>query len=362
MYKKLSLALMALAYPKGVRGFSSEILDAMELTSRAFDRRRLQASNSSSSSNSSSNATSGNESSSNVTAGNSTSGNMSSENSSTTPVPSNITVNTTTPSSTNITGMFDFESWAAAYMNNNMSDMNCSETCCQCVASYAKELMTNATTDLNATCSPTGPEGGNMGTQAACNFFVNQPNVTTGLLIGYGDVANIANAYCVGNGSCAAPAISNVDVCPASSTQRLNASDAVTAQLVLSGRGNIRGLGVSYVTCLLNTGFSIMDSSTAADDIYCTGIIAANSSPPSGNSSDSTDNATSSNFSAVPTVTIVNNTDSTDASLSSQVCQYDIRVCEWSSNHPDVAWGIRYSYVQPMKFARGFCAGLLVSY
>ena len=322
MYLRIIIASFALA-----RAMHPDFLDAVEITSRGMRFRRLQETT-----NETSNAT-GNET--NQTAGGTT--NQTNETAMT-----NQTVQVA-----NATSTFDYAAFASAYMLNNETDSSCSQQCCMCVANTTQMLLQNATGLLNASCS----DSENRGTIAVCDFFQNQPNVSIGMMLGFGNIPEIANAYCVGNGNCTGPAVSEEDICPADNTMRLNASDSAVAQLILSGRGNIRGLGVSYVSCLLNTGFSIMDRRTAIDNAFCENLMSQEST-----SSNQTDQSSG----AAATGNETNQTSS--SSSSSAVCTYDNRVCEYAKLNPDVAWGYRYSRVQPLKFARGFCAGLLVDY
>jgi len=336
-----------------VHALPVELYDAIEITSRGMSPRRLQEQNQTS------NATGGNET--NQTSGGGA-GTTSNETNQTSGGVNET--NQTTGGNATVPGVagFNATAFAAAYMVNNETDSSCSSQCCQCVANQTQQMLVNASQVLNASCAD---QGNNRGTNVVCDFLRTQQNITIGMVMGFANVNELATAYCVGEGSCPAPVISSSDACPNRAAQMANASDINAASTIFAtGNALQRGVGSSYLTCLLNTAFTIMDRRVAVNKNYCSMVLGSSSGQT--DSGNQTTNQTGMralrNFRTKFQDQSSNQTNQTSTSPSgtSDVCEYDKRVCEYEQQNPDVAWGILYSDLQPLKYARGFCAGLLI--
>jgi hypothetical protein len=239
---------------------------------------------------------------------------------------------------------FNATAFASAFMVNNETDTSCSSQCCQCVANQTQRMLVNASELLNASCAESGI---NRGTTAVCDFLRTQQNITVGMVLGYGNINELATAYCVGAGQCPAPVVSASDACPQRTQMLANASDAVSAGAIfVSGGAMQRGIGSSYLTCLLNTAFTIMDRRVALNNNYCNTVMQQSGS------------TNTTGMSQVKTLR--NRLQAEPTQQQTSVCEYDKRVCQYEQQNPDIAWGLLYSEVQPLKYARGFCAGLLI--
>jgi hypothetical protein len=218
----------------------------------------------------------------------------------------------------------DFASFASAHLLNNIVDPTCNSSCCQCVANQSALALMNATEVIQNACASSE----NQGTLAVCDFLYSQPKEAIGMVMGYADIVQQSNAFCIGSGACPLPFYTTQNICPANPLFATNIDDTGVAAFVQQASASgVQGLGLSYTQCLLNTAFYIMDKVTALDNVSCAAVVSA-----AGNSSSS------------------NETSSGDP------CQtYQTASCAWRASNPDIYWGLRYSTVEPMKFARGFC-------
>jgi hypothetical protein len=427
---KLAVVLSAVYQMSLMGAFDAEFFKSIELVSKHHSDhpRRLQASNETTTTTAAPGTTTAGGSSSNETttttaaAGNETTTTMAAGNETTTVASGNETTtvasgNETTTmapeavpaTSVNLTEYFNATDFAIGNTWSNVSDPTCTGPCCQCVASTMTDLLTNASMGLNATCNDNNP---NNGTVEICNFLVTQQNISTGMVIGFDNLVPISNSYCVGNGSCPTPVVTSpYELCPDLVNQQLNSSsDALVAYNIFSGGAYIRGTGTSYLSCLLNTAYTIMDRATSIEDEYCNSVLgtsntttettttaapgnetttttmASSETTTTGATGNTTGNSTglfsffrrlqASNETTTTmapggneTTTAAaggNETTTTSSSSSgttgASTCQYSVSQCQWRQNNPDLAWGTKYAQVQPLKYARGFCAGLLLDF
>jgi hypothetical protein len=239
---------------------------------------------------------------------------------------------------------FDFDSFAAAYMLNGMSDPTCNSSCCQCISNTSAMMVANSTAGLLEHCAGL-PDHAILN---ICGYLLAQQNISLGMIMGFGDVVQMSNAFCVGDGSCPEPLSA---VCASNSTKPTSYGDMPSVYLLGQGYG-IPGLEFSYDQCLLITSLQVMETNTRLDNAECENILSAEASSSSSNATASEDVISADNS------TMSNSTMGNSTEVAASACPYQVRACQWKQANQDVAWGLRWSSINPFKFARGYCAGV----
>jgi len=242
---------------------------------------------------------------------------------------------------------FDFNSFAAAYMLNDMSDPDCTSSCCQCISNTSAVMVSNSTAALLEQCAG-APDRALL---SICGYLLSQQNISLGMIMGFGDVVQMSNAYCVGAGSCPEPVNTLSDVCASNSSASFSYGDMPDLYLLGQSYG-ISGLQFSYDQCLLMTSLQVMETNTRLDNAQCAFILASNSSSSSASNVTSSDNVTSDSNTTTESTTM------NGVAAVSSFCPYQVRACEWKQANQDLAWGLRWSDISPFKFSRGYCAGV----